>query len=88
MTYTDAANLAFDAKAKSLLLTHFSPAMEDPKAFVLNAASIFQNTIIGQSGLTISLSFADDQDDAAVPNLDLAAAPPVSYDVASEGPDR
>jgi ribonuclease Z len=88
MTYTDAANLAFDSGAKSLLLTHFSPAMEDPKAFLLNAASIFPNTIIGQSGLSITLSFADEEDDASKPRIDLAAAEPVSFAAASDGPDR
>lgn len=88
MTYTDAANLALDSKAKSLLLTHFSPAMEDPKAFYLNAASIFPNTIIGQSGLSITLSFADEEDDASKPKIDVAAADPVSFAAASNGPDR
>jgi ribonuclease Z len=88
MTYTDAANLAHDSKAKALLLTHFSPAMEDPKAFQLNAAGIFPNTIIGQSGLSITLSFADEEDDMAKPQLDVEAAQPVSFAASSDGPDR
>ncbi len=88
MTYTDAANLALDSHAKCLLLTHFSPAMEDPKAFQLNAAGIFPNSIIAQSGLSITLSFADDQDDKATPYLDVAAAQPVGFAAASDGPDR
>jgi ribonuclease Z len=87
MTFAEAANLAFDAKAKSLLLTHFSPAMEDPKAFVLNAASVFPNTIVGQSGLSLTLSFADESDVAEPPQLDLSAARVVSSDAWSEGPD-
>jgi ribonuclease Z len=87
MTYTDAANLAFDAKAKALLLTHFSPAMEDPRAFVLNASSIFANTIIGQSGLSLTLSFADEESNEA-PSIDVSAAESVSATAASEGPDR
>jgi ribonuclease Z len=88
MTYTDAANLAFDSKAKSLLLTHFSPAMDDPKAFELNAISIFTNSIIGQSGLSLTLSFADDESVAEPPQLDVGAAEVVNSSAASEGPDR
>jgi ribonuclease Z len=88
MTYTDAANLAFDSKAKSLLLTHFSPAMDDPRAFELNAASIFPNSIIGQSGLSLTLSFADDESSDTAPHLDLGAAEVVNSSAASEGPDR
>jgi hypothetical protein len=88
MTYTDAANLAFDSKSKSLLLTHFSPAMDDPKAFELNAASIFTNSIIGQSGLSLTLSFADEESVAEPPQLDVGAAEVVNSSAASEGPDR
>jgi ribonuclease Z len=88
MTYADAANLAFDAKAKSLLLTHFSPAMDDPKSFALNAISVFSNTIIGQSGLSLTLSFADEENVAEPPRLDVGAAEVVNGGGASEGPDR
>jgi ribonuclease Z len=57
MTYAEAATIAKEAEAKALLLTHFSPAMEDPDLFIGNAGAIFPATTIAHSGLTLTLSF-------------------------------
>jgi ribonuclease Z len=60
MTFAEAATLAHDAGADALWLTHFSPAMENPSAFLHEATAIFPQTTIGYSGLTLSLSFPDE----------------------------
>lgn len=59
MTFAESANLALKGNVKELLLTHFSPAMSEPELFKQNAVDIFENTVIGQDGMSRSLSFAD-----------------------------
>ena len=59
MTFREAATLAQDAGAKRLWLTHFSPALENPESFVMNAASVFPATTLGRAGLEIGLRFPD-----------------------------
>ena len=61
MTFAEAAAIARDASAKALWLTHFSPALTDPAAYLAEATSIFPETTIGTSGLTTTLSFADEE---------------------------
>ena len=60
MTFRDAATLARDAKAKSLWITHFSPALDYPTDFALNATRVFAVTEIGHDGLTIELPFPEE----------------------------
>jgi ribonuclease Z len=60
MTFREAAELAHAAKAKQLLLTHFSPAMPDPESYATNAQSVFANTIVGHDHLTLTLRFPND----------------------------
>lgn len=57
MTFGEAADLAYKGKVHEMLITHFSPAMDDPRVFKENAVKIFQNTTIGHDGLTRSLTF-------------------------------
>ncbi len=59
MTFREAATLAKDSNANELLLTHFSPAMNEPKEYINNAKEIFNNTIIGEDGITKALKFID-----------------------------
>lgn len=59
MTFREAAILAKDSNAKELLLTHFSPAMNEPIDFIDNAKSVFNNTIIGEDGMKKALKFED-----------------------------
>jgi ribonuclease Z len=61
MTFAEAATLAREAAAGALWLTHFSPALTDPAAFLPEATAIFPATTIGFSGLTASLSFAEEE---------------------------
>lgn len=57
MTFKEAATLAIDGEVKELLLTHFSPAMLNPKEYINNALDIFKNTTIGEDRIIKALSF-------------------------------
>jgi ribonuclease Z len=59
MTFAEAAEIARDAGAGRLWLTHFSPSIADPDEFKPFATAIFPATEIGYSGLTASLRFRD-----------------------------
>ncbi len=59
MTFREAANLAKLGNVNKLLLTHFSPSLEDPYFYKNNATSIFENTIIGEDRLELKLNFLD-----------------------------
>lgn len=59
MTFREAANLAKNAEVGELLLTHFSPAMEEPSWYLVNAKDIFENVVIGEDRLIKTLSFRD-----------------------------
>jgi ribonuclease Z len=59
MTFAEAADLARDAGARQLWLSHFSPGLTDPDAWVTEATDRFPETTIGFSGLTTTLNFAD-----------------------------
>jgi ribonuclease Z len=60
MTFREAATLAKKANARRLWITHFSPALENPDAFVANAMEEFSKAMIGRDGLSIALPFADE----------------------------
>lgn len=57
MTFPEAAQLAKDADADELWLTHFSPSLPDPDDYLENASSIFPNTVIGTDGMKKTLNF-------------------------------
>ena len=59
MTFREAATLAKSSKVNELLLTHFSPAMNEPKAYLNNAKEVFNNTIIGEDGMEKALKFLE-----------------------------
>lgn len=59
MTFREAANLAKNAEVGELLLTHFSPAMENPSRYLENAKDIFENVVIGEDRLIKTISFRD-----------------------------
>jgi ribonuclease Z len=59
MTFREAATLARAAGAGALWLTHFSPALADPLAFLPEATAVFPATTIGFAGLTTTLSYED-----------------------------
>jgi ribonuclease Z len=60
MTFREAAMLARQAGAGRLVLTHFSPAVTEPEAFLGNAAEAFPETVVGRDHLTVSLRFPPD----------------------------
>lgn len=57
MTFEEAANLAKNGNVHELLLTHFSPSVEDPTVFKENAKKIFPRTIIGHDGMRKLLNY-------------------------------
>ena len=61
MTFREAAVLAQHSAARRLWISHFSPALEEPRAFATNATSVFPPTTVGYDGLTIDLPFRDEE---------------------------
>ncbi len=59
LTFADAATIARDGGARHLWLTHFSPALTDPAAYLARATAIFPATTLGRDGLTTTLHFAE-----------------------------
>lgn len=59
MTFAEAAELAYKGNIGELLLTHFSPAIDEPESYIQNARDIFLNTAIGYDRFTKTLSFVD-----------------------------
>jgi ribonuclease Z len=57
MTFREAATLAKSAGAGRLWLTHFSPGVEVPAAWLANAEEVFANTVVGSDGLVATLNF-------------------------------
>lgn len=57
MTFSEAAELAREGQVKELLLTHFSPSLQEPSDYKNNAEKIFKNTIIGYDRLIKTLCF-------------------------------
>lgn len=60
MTFEEAAGLAKRANVEELWLTHFSPALVNPKEYLPVAKSIFPNTRIGKDRMTRTLKFSDE----------------------------
>lgn len=59
MLFREAASLAVRGNAKQLLLTHFSPSIEDPYVFENNAKSVFENTIIGYDRFSTQIKYPE-----------------------------
>ena len=57
MIFREAAELACSGYVKELLLTHFSPVMQNPEHYLLNAESIFKNVTIGKDRLIKTIRF-------------------------------
>lgn len=55
MLFSESANLAKQAGAKLLWLTHFSPAVPHPEVFEEAVRKIFPQTAVGRDGMKISL---------------------------------
>lgn len=59
MMMQEAAQLAREAEAKELWLTHFSPATHHPEEFEEQLREIFLQTVIGADGMSQTLHFVD-----------------------------
>ena len=57
MLFSEAAHLAKAANAQALWLTHFSPSLHEPEAYLQNAADIFPNTELGEERKCTTLYF-------------------------------
>jgi ribonuclease Z len=75
MLFSEAAEMARQAGARRLWLTHFSAKMLDPERYAENATRIFPASTIGHEGLACTLSFEDDH----------GRAPSVAAHAATEG---
>lgn len=60
MTFKEAANLAKDAQVKELWLTHYSPSLVYPEAFLEETREIFPNTYPGKDGKSVELAFEEE----------------------------
>jgi ribonuclease Z len=59
MLFAEAADIAHEAGAGQLWLTHFSPALGQPEGWATEAAARFERTTVGTDGLSTTLNFAD-----------------------------
>ena len=57
MTFTEAAELAFQAEPAEMWLTHYSPSLVHPENFVERARAIFPNTYVCRDGKSVTLEF-------------------------------
>src|SRR5438067_3397339 len=60
LTFAEAATIARDGGARRLWLTHFSPGLAHPEAYLDRATAIFPETVVGHDGLTATLAFEDE----------------------------
>ncbi len=60
MTMYEAARVARAAEAAELWLTHYSPSMTHPEAFLGDVRNIFPNTIAAKDGRTVELNFDEE----------------------------
>lgn len=63
MTFSEAAGIAAKAEPKQMWLTHFSPSEMHPENGLPNARKIFANTSLGRDGRTLTLNFAEDEEE-------------------------
>lgn len=57
MTFSEAAYLACNGDAKQLILTHFSPSLNNPEEYLKNARNIFKNSYIAYDRLIKNINF-------------------------------
>jgi len=57
MTFREAAKLALEGQVEELILTHFSPSMDEPSEFIHNARESFANTSLAYDGLSKTIGF-------------------------------
>ena len=60
MMFADSAKIARAANAARLWLTHYSPALTNPKQYIANAKKIFPNTTAAYDGITTTLPIKEE----------------------------
>lgn len=60
MTFSEAAKLAKAGKVGALWLTHFSPSLTEPEAYLSVAQAIFEHTKLGEERMTETFSFLNE----------------------------
>ena len=58
-TASQAAKTALEAGVKKLVLTHISPRYEDPSVLLVQAKRIFENTLIAEDLMDMTLTWSD-----------------------------
>lgn len=61
MTFYEAAQLAKDAEARELWLTHYSPSLNHPEEYIDEVRKIFPNTIAAKDKRSVELVFTDEK---------------------------
>ena len=61
MSYREAARMAKEAGVSELWLTHFSPAMPNPRQYISEAAAIFPNTKVGKDRMVKEFKFRENE---------------------------
>ena len=61
MSYREAATIADKAQVGELWLTHFSPAMPNPRHYLNVATAIFKNTKVGKDRMTKEFKFREEE---------------------------
>ncbi len=64
MLFSEAAELARDADAGALLLTHFSTSLEEPESCLPAAREIFERTWTAKDGETVTLRYPKEEEKA------------------------
>lgn len=59
MLFSEAATIAQKGKVKELWLTHYSPALTDPREYLINTKNIFDNTVLGEDRMIKTFKFED-----------------------------
>jgi len=60
MTFAQAAEVARRADARRLWLAHYSQMVEDPGEYLPNATAVFENTLCGEDGMSLTLRFDEE----------------------------
>lgn len=61
MSYREAARMAKEAGVSELWLTHFSPAMPNPRQYISEATAIFPNTKVGKDRMVKEFKFRENE---------------------------
>ncbi|MBQ8921953.1 MAG: ribonuclease Z [Oscillospiraceae bacterium] len=64
MLFSEAAEIAAEANAKRLWLTHYSPSLPDPETYLPAARAIFPETVCARDGESLTLRYCNEEGEA------------------------